>query len=220
MNNIEKQEKLNLALDSIGDILSKAALEIAIELESRDEFKPGSMHHELVLRRGNKGKFSKGLHTPDFDFRNYVWITVKDIEDDKKRWMIALNFQDIDNDRDLEINSGNPHTQFGRIQFWKELNIKEGCCNGPHVLLDKEGGDIALKFCGNKSFDPKQSIYDGTYDPKVLVDKFLYNFVYFERTKFYKLFEMDLSHAKYTELQDNPDMHLELITKFKSVSLE
>ena len=173
---IEKQEKLNTAFNVIGSVLSEAAQEIANELESRDDFK-----QNYEVRFGNKKKFSKGLITARFDFRNYIWITVREKTNDKKQWLISLNFNDIDNNNEFELNSGNLHTQFGRIQFWKELNIKEKCCASPHELISKDGSDITLKFCGNKSFDPKQAIYDGTYEPVALVDKFLYEFLNCER---------------------------------------
>ena len=177
MMNTEKQERLNNALNIVGDILLEAADEIVSELELRDEFRPDSGKQMFTLRRGNKGRVSKGLLTHKNDFRNYVWITVIDKADENRQWVIDLFHNDIDGGRPMATNSGNLHSQFGRIQFWKGVTKKEGCCDSPHELISMDGDDITHKFCGNKGFDPGQAIYDGTYDPKTLVDVFLYEFV-------------------------------------------
>ena len=174
----DRQKKLDKALDAIGDVLTETAAEIAAELESRDEFDSASGHRKYIVRTLYKGqpcqrKYSRGMRTEEFDFRNYVWITVMDANDDQRQWMLTLHFNDIDNDRDFEFNSGNPHTQFGRIQFWRDININEGTCNSPNKVISKDGGNIVLEFCGEKSSDPGQSIYDGTYNPITLVDSFI-----------------------------------------------
>ena len=176
MNSIS--ERLNDALNTIGDILFEVAQEIVEELLSRAEFCPVSAKYKYKLRLRNtdipEQKFiSRGVKNSEFDFRNYFWITVIDIGDSNEHSSICLSFSDIDNDRDIEINSGNFHTQFGRLQFWRGLNLKDGTCSGPNELLDKNGRDIVLRFCGEKSHDPCQAIFDGTYEVKSLVDAFL-----------------------------------------------
>ena len=46
------------------------------------------------------------------DYRNYLWICVK--KGNERHWL-TLFYNDVDE------KSGNFHTQFGRIQFWKDV---------------------------------------------------------------------------------------------------
>lgn len=176
MDNNEKRERLNEAMNAIRAILSEVGQEIVKELKLRDEFKADSGKQKFKFCNKGNNKVSLGVRPGKNDYRNYIWIEVEDITDDSKKWMIALDYQDIDGGNELQKNTGNLHTQFGRIQFWSGVNKTKGTCDSPHELISKEGEDIIVKFCGSKSFDSKQAIYDGTYDPKALVDSFLYEF--------------------------------------------
>ena len=53
------------------------------------------------------------------DYRNYQWISVK-IDD--REYLVTIHHNNID------LRTGNPHTQYGRLQFWKCAGP-----NGPHT---------------------------------------------------------------------------------------
>jgi len=150
------------------------AVEIVEDLSRRDEFSS-----EFVISQGRLGKGKKvsgGIYSKSTqnDFQNYIWISVKKKDRETgPSYMISFNFQDIDGGKELVKNSGNPHMQLGRIQFWSGVNPKKGVCDSPHELISKDGSDITLKFCGSKMFDPKTAIYDEDYDHVKLVDEFL-----------------------------------------------
>ena len=179
----DKTKVFTAATSIVREVLLCAAKEIANELESRDEFKTDSGKQRFTIKRGNRGKVSQGVDSTSTrnEFSNYIWITITDCNDKNKQWIITMHYNDIDgvpgkksaNDK----NSGNTHSQFGRLQFWKDMTINKGVCDSPNEILYSENGDIVLKFCASKAFDPKQSIGAGTYDPQKLVDSFLKDFV-------------------------------------------
>lgn len=150
MNNKLLQPLFNNALNSIYDILNEVAIEIVKELK----IKLTSSNYKISIRRGYKPKFL-----------NYIWISIKDIKN-KKSYSINLFYNDINKD------SGNPRTQLGRIQCWKDVIEVNKKIPSPH-MCSFSGENITLEFLGKKAYDPKQAIYDGTYDPIELVNKFI-----------------------------------------------
>jgi len=137
--------------------LLKAAEEIIGHLEGNDDFKK-----KFKFRRGNTlcGKASQGK----FGYKNYIGVCVKDINNDDKIWEIALYYNDVD-------KNGNCHTQFGKIQFWKD--IKNTSPISVHEPVSSKDGDMVVKLCFSKAYNPKQAIYDETYNPKKLIDDFI-----------------------------------------------
>ena len=155
MTNIEKCQKLKNALETIGEICREAAEEIRDELESRPEFH--IKYKSCQVSRG-KGKY-----------RNYVWILIKERKGNKCR-MISLDYSDIDK------QSGNIHSLFGKIQFCKNLAKNQNDRYSPNDILPLvpiNKKDTALIFGYSKLYDPKQEIYNDTYDPKTLANEFL-----------------------------------------------
>lgn len=153
---IEKMGKyFNNALDIERDILSEIANNIKDELNSK--LKNQNYNFTIDVRYGNIEKF-----------RDYVWLHIKD-ENNQKCYLITLFFNDI-NDK-----SSNPRTQFGRIQFWKDViepDEEDKEIPSPHIHV-KDNGDILLEFAKSKSYDPEQVIYDGTYDVSKLINDFI-----------------------------------------------
>ena len=173
-NRKELQKEFSKKAKRLQKITIYFAVEIVEELSKRDRF-----NSKYIICRGNRGKgrrVSQGIRSNSTknDFRNYIWIRTKEEgKEDVPFYMITFNFQDIDGGNRICKNSGNPHMQLGRIQFWSGVNGKKGVCASPHEIISKDGDDITLKFCGNKMSDPKTAIYDEDYDHIKLVDSFL-----------------------------------------------
>ena len=91
------------------------------------------------------------------DYSNYFWL---EFNIEGSMYWVTLFYNDIDE------NSGNPHTQFGRIQFWK-VNLNEGAVNTPHR---KSGGK--WEFCKGQASSYSVWIDDENYDPKEVVEAF------------------------------------------------
>lgn len=156
MNN-QLQNKMKNALDTIYDVLDAISIEIMEKLRKE-------------LNKDGENKFSITISKGHFkNFRNYIWVNIEDIENEKY-YSINLFYNDIN------INSANPRVQFGKFQFWKDVIIDNKDIPSPHECITN-GKDIVLYFLNSKSYDPKQAIYDGTYNLKKLVSEFI---------KFYK----------------------------------
>ena len=104
------------------------------------------------------------------DYRNYMWIS---IEIDGKTYWITMFFNDIDE------NSGNFHTQFGRIQFWSDIKLNKLGRYSPHkkvLLTDKTStGNVENEkwiFNIENSEDPRLWIDSPEYTPDGVVRKF------------------------------------------------
>lgn len=96
------------------------------------------------------------------DRRDYVWIRV--IINNTSEYWLSLFYNDID------INTGNMHTQIGRIQFWK--NIKKGTPNG----YVKENGKIKWYLQMENSGEPTLGstfIGGNNYYPKKIIQDFI-----------------------------------------------
>ena len=152
------QDKMKNALDCIYDVLNTISIEIKEELKKSLEKEFGKNTFSITI---SKGHFK--------NFRNYIWVNIEDIENEKY-YSINLFYNDIN------TNSANPRVQFGKFQFWKDVIIDNKDIPSPHECITN-GKDIVLYFLNSKSYDPKQAIYDGTYNFKKLVSEFI---------KFYK----------------------------------
>lgn len=93
------------------------------------------------------------------DYSNYVWLEIK-VDDGNSYW-ITLFYNDVD------PKSGNFHTQFGRVQFWK-IYEKPRAVSGPNIKVGRK----MWGFINCNSFDPKIWIDDKTYSIDKLIEKF------------------------------------------------
>lgn len=147
------QDKMKNALDCIYDVLNTTSIEIVKELRKE-------------LNKDSENKFSITVSRGHFkNFRNYIWINIEDIENEEY-YSINLFYNDIN------TKSANPRVQFGRFQFWKDVIIDNKDVPSPHECM-VNNKDIVLYFLNSKSYDPKQAIYDGTYNLEKLVSEFI-----------------------------------------------
>ena len=152
------QEKLSNAFYTIYEVLNETDIEIKEKLKKKLDEEFGKNTFSLTISRGNIK-----------NFRNYIWINIEDIENEKF-YSINLFYNDIN------TKSANPRTQFGRFQFWKDVIVDNKEIPSPHLCMTNKK-DIVLYFLDEKSYNPKQAIYDGTYNLDKLVNEFI---------KFYK----------------------------------
>ena len=98
------------------------------------------------------------------DYRCYRWITVKVAPDDV-RW-IALVFNDKD------PATGNTHSQFGRIQFWRDIEHRNGPHNeaGPH---ERDAGGWVFRSDRQWADMPRLHLWSPEYSAEKVVDLFL-----------------------------------------------
>lgn len=153
MNN-QLQDKMKNALDCIYDVLNTTSIEIREELKKKLEEEFGKNKFSVTISRGHVK-----------NFRSYIWLNIEDMENEKL-YAIDLFYNDIN------TKSANPRTQFGRFQFWKDIIIENKEIPSPHECM-LSGKNIILTFLDEKSYNPKQAIYDGTYDLDKLVSEFI-----------------------------------------------
>ena len=91
------------------------------------------------------------------DYTNYFWL---EFNIEGNIYWVTLFYNDIDE------KSGNPHTQFGRIQFWK-VNLNEGAVNTPHRKVEGK-----WEFCKGQASSYSVWMDDENYDPKKVVEAF------------------------------------------------
>ena len=98
------------------------------------------------------------------DYRCYQWITVRVAEDDV-RW-ISLVYNDQD------PATGNTHSQFGRIQFWRDINHENGPQNeaGPHT---RDAGGWRFRSDKQWAALPRLHLWSPDYSSARVVDLFL-----------------------------------------------
>lgn len=96
------------------------------------------------------------------DYRNYVWLSV--MVDGEEYWINTFY-------NDVDPLSGNIHTQFGRIQFCKNLveNHPNSVKSPNRFTAD---GKHAI-FCQENTYDPKIWLSDKGYSAEKVVEKFL-----------------------------------------------
>lgn len=96
------------------------------------------------------------------DYRNYLWICIKNGED--RHWL-TLFYNDVDE------KSGNFHTQFGRIQFWKHVEQNNHLRNGINKKCQMNPTCWVLDEQNMK--DPHMWIDSPKYDAKDIANDFL-----------------------------------------------
>ena len=106
------QKALAEALSTVQRVEALAMADIFDELRAA--------HPGLEMHRGRGGLIKN-------DYRAYQWIEVR--IGDREYWITAVY-------NDLDFNSGNFHSQYGRIQFWKDIR-KIGHVSTPN---DKQNG--------------------------------------------------------------------------------
>ena len=138
------------------------------------------------------------------DLRNYVWVTVENAKSNEKCY-INLFYNDLD------PNTGNPHTQFGRIQFARggskdDLNLGKPSEKTEASIHDRismkqvpKGADYdgygIHYYHGEKSRDSDQAIFMGTFDPEKLVKDFI---EFLEETQ-----QKEIEYVKDVKIVDN-----------------
>ena len=99
------------------------------------------------------------------DYRNYLWISVR-IEDER-HWL-TLFYNDIDE------NAGNFHTQFGRLQFWRNVTQTDNKRFG--LFKKASSGEGGWYLNKNDIHDPHIWIDSPDYDAEEVVNSFI-NFI-------------------------------------------
>lgn len=152
---LAKQNPLRQALDNLIACLTDEQTKIGIELEQR-------INPDVVeIINGNSANYgSRGIKNEENDFRCYHWIGIR--IDDRIYW-ITLFYNDIN-----EAN-GNPRTQFGKIQFWKNVNPWNSKPGSPHATCDSGH----WYFDENNMGKTDLKIYAPDYSTKRVVEEFL-----------------------------------------------
>ena len=135
-------ESVDASLDVVRDVCSRCLDAILAELRARY---PG------IVARRSAGRSRKN------DYRNYQWISVK-LEG--REYMLATHHGNLDE------RTGNPHTQFGRIQFWRCAGP-----NGPHTR--DEGGVWRFRSDNEDPTLPPTHVWDEDYSSAAVVDRFV-----------------------------------------------
>ena len=191
MNHSEMQEKMEDALERIREVLVEAHGIITAQLlEENKKFKkkpnrkekndPDFTGYYVWPRRCGQKWMRKDGSGLSNDYRDYVWVTAENAVT-KEKCYINLFYNNVD------PTTGNPHTQFGRIQFGRggsKDDFNEGKPSKKseaslHDRIDmkptgtqKDGYGI-LYYHGEKERDSGQAIFMGTFDPEKLVKDFI-----------------------------------------------
>ena len=144
----EERRKVDEALETLRSVEAKAMAAIVREAKER--------HPEWKVRT------SHGNSTVN-DYRNYQWITIRIGE---QAYWISMVYNDLDE------STGNTHTQYGRIQFWRDINKENGPNNeaGPHT----KGADGFWRFRTDKQWAamPRLHLWDDDYSSSRVIDLF------------------------------------------------
>ena len=108
---LARRKEVDIALENVRAVCAKAMHAIVHEARAR--------HPDWKIRTSHGNSRVN-------DYRNYLWITVRVGE--KAYWITMMA-------NDLDSFTGNTHTQYGRIQFWRDINHENGPKNeaGPHT---------------------------------------------------------------------------------------
>ncbi|MBE6913812.1 MAG: hypothetical protein E7472_02615 [Ruminococcaceae bacterium] len=148
------QLKFNQIRSDMRTCLSAARQVLYQKLDEHFKDNPNS------LVKGN-GRACHGITTKMNDRAEYYWISV--MIEDKKYWL-TLFYNEVD------TGTGNIHTQFGRIQFWRDVNGKTP--NGEAII----NRQLRWFLIPEKSAQPCNKptyIGDPDYCPKTVVEQFL-----------------------------------------------
>ena len=135
-------ESADASLDVVRDVCSRTLDALLAELRARC---PG------IVARRSAGRSKKN------DYRNYQWISVKSGD---REYMLATHHGNLDE------RTGNPHTQFGRIQFWRCAGP-----NGPHTR--DEGGVWRFRADNEDRTLPPTHVWDEDFSSAAVVDRFV-----------------------------------------------
>ena len=129
------------SLDVVRDVCSRCLDAILAELRARY---PG------IVARRSAGRSKKN------DYRNYQWISVKF---EGREYLLATHHGNLDE------RTGNPHTQFGRIQFWR--------CAGPNGPHTRDADGVWRFRADNEDATlPPTHVWDEDYSSSAVVDRF------------------------------------------------
>ena len=134
-------ESVDESLETIRRICHDTLAVILAELQTRY---PG------INARQSAGRSKKN------DYRNYQWISVKFGE---REYLITIHHNNID------LRTGNPHTQYGRLQFWKCAGP-----NGPHTRDDI--GVWRFRYDNAWSKMPRIRVWDDDYSSARIAELF------------------------------------------------
>ena len=135
-------ESVDASLDVVRDVCSRCLDSLLAELRARY---PG------IAARRSAGRSRKN------DYRNYQWISVK-LEG--REYLLATHHGNLDE------RTGNPHTQFGRIQFWRCAGP-----NGPHAR--DADGVWRFRADNEDAALPPTRVWDEGYSSSAVVDRFV-----------------------------------------------
>ena len=110
------------------------------------------------------GKTGIGVNTSKNDRKLFVWIP---IQNKGKEYLITLFYSEIDKE------SGNCHSQVGRIRFVKDINPSKYVSSPNRVLKkgnDKKEQPTVVEFCSYKWIDPLDYM-DGKYTKEMCLNK-------------------------------------------------
>ena len=135
-------ESADASLDVVRDVCSRCLDALLAELRARC---PG------IDARRSAGRSKKN------DYRNYQWISVKS---GGREYLLATHHANLD------VRTGNPHAQFGRIQFWR--------CEGPQGPHARdESGVWRFRADNEDSTLPPTRVWDENYSSAAVVDRFV-----------------------------------------------
>ena len=146
---LEERRKADEAIEAVAAAEAKAAAAIVAELRRR--------HPEWKVRTSHGNSRVN-------DYRCYRWITVRVAEGDV-RW-ISMVYNDQD------PATGNTHSQFGRIQFWRGIDHHNGPKNeaGPHT---RDAGGWRFRTDKQWADMPRLHLWSPEYSAEHVVDLFL-----------------------------------------------
>lgn len=145
----EDKASLSNALVTVQRVCLKAQDEIYDELKARAP--------SLKLRKAHgMSRLSSN------DYRNFIWIVVTCGE--RRYWLCMMH-------ENLDLKTGNPHTQYGRINFWRDVHVNDPRYEAtPHV---KHEGEWRFSWESAWKKMPVLYIWDDAYSPEYVVDLFL-----------------------------------------------
>ena len=138
----EELKSVDASLETVRAVCSGVLDVLLAELRTR--------YPDIVARRSG-GRSQKN------DYRNYQWISVKFGE---REYMLATHHGNLD------ARTGNPHTQFGRIQFWR--------CAGPNGPHTRDADGVWRFRADNEDRSlPATRVWDEGYSSAAVVDRFV-----------------------------------------------
>ena len=144
---LAERKKIDEALENVRVVEAKAMAAIVLELRTR--------HPEWFVRTSHGNSKVN-------DYRNYQWITVRI---GRKAYWICMMANDLDS------FTGNTHTQYARIQFWRGIAHHNGPKNeaGPHT---RDHGAWRFRYDKQWKEMPRLHLWDDNYSSAHVVDLF------------------------------------------------